>query len=78
MSKQKRPTPPALKAPNPEAVKLILEQAARAPLQNMDHAAAVDKAHLELRMFFQQLYADQIKDSGPPSNPAASANAAGS
>jgi hypothetical protein len=69
---------PQLKAPSQQSVQLLFDQVNAAPLQNMQHAAAVDKAMRELQAFFTQLYAGQIKDSASVNGiPQASASAGG-
>lgn len=55
MSKKKA----ALIPPSQQSMQLVMQQAASAPLQNMQHAAAVHKAINEVSAFFQQLMAPQ-------------------
>lgn len=74
MSKKSQP----LKAPSQQALQLVLDQAANAPLQNMQHAIAVDRALNEVRAFFDALNPDQSKSSpGVSGSPQASANSGG-
>lgn len=66
----------AIKQPSREAVQLVLNQAASAPLQNLQHAAAVDKALNEVAAFFNALMPQA--NGGRAENPQASAIDGGS
>lgn len=68
MSKKKS----ALTPPSPQAIQLLVQQAASAPLQNMQHAVAVQQAINEVSAFFRQLQA------AGSSKPQASASSGGS
>ena len=68
MSKKKS----VLTPPSPQAVQLLIQQAASAPLQNMQHAVAVQQAINEISAFFRQLQA------AGSSKPQASASSGGS
>ena len=74
MSKKKQSE---LKAPSQQSVQLLFDQVSAAPLQNMQHAAAVDKAMREMQEFFQQLYANQISPLPVASTPQADAKPGG-
>lgn len=44
------------KAPTPQQVNLVLQQAASAPLQNLQHAKAVDESLRAMEAFFRGIY----------------------
>ncbi len=69
---------PALAPPSVQSIDIILQQAANAPLQNLQHAAAVDKALQEVAAFFRALLQIKSQDTGAASNPQALASAEGS
>ncbi len=45
-----------LKPPSQQVIELVLNHAASAPLQNLNHAKAVDAALNEVAAFFRALY----------------------
>lgn len=80
MSKKKSMLAP----PSQQALQLVMQQAASAPLQNMQHAAQVNKALEEVATFFRALLGPQstsergAASSGSSSvKPQASDNAGG-
>lgn len=48
---------PSLTPPSQQSIQLVLATATNAPLQNLQHAAAVQNAINEVASFFQQLMA---------------------
>lgn len=70
MSKSKPTAYPDIKSPSQRAIEIVMSQAANAPIQNLAHAAQVDKAFAEVGAFFRALYPQSTK-------PQASANGSG-
>lgn len=69
---------PTIKPPSLDDINLVLQAASTAPLHNLKHAAALDKALTEVERFFRALHEPQSKGSGGGSRPQASAKGAGS
>ena len=51
--------------PSREAIEIVMSQAANAPIQNLAHAAQVDRAFAEVGNFFRLLY-PQLPQSTKP------------
>ena len=69
---------PALKPPSVDSINLVLQAASSAPLQNMQHAAALGKALAEVEGFFKAMLEPQASGGrASGSTPQASATAAG-
>ena len=67
---------PVIKLPSDEVLNLVLTQARNCPLQNMDHAKAVDIALTEVITFLNQIKSQAaVGVDGASTSPQASANA---
>lgn len=66
--------PKKLAPPSVQSIELVLNQASKASLQNMDHAKAVDTALNEVAAFFRALLAPQTSEGrASPTAPATDA-----
>lgn len=63
--------------PSPQSIEIVMTQAANAPIQNLAHAAQVDKAFAEVAAFFRALYPQIKSQTGAANIPQAPAKADG-
>lgn len=66
MKRQKKDVP--LQAPHPQAAMLVIQLARSAPLQNLEHAKAADKAIADVEKFFGAFYG-AVKPVADPAKP---------
>jgi hypothetical protein len=68
---------PVITPPSQQTIELVLNTAANAPLQNLQHAAQVDKALTEVTAFFRALLGPQASGGRSGGTPQASEIEAG-